>query len=184
VLGQVRASQGGPELVVRVLVEGVQVEPHRAAEQSGVLVCVINSAEKGESQEMSGGVIKEGKWLVTVSTWKQKKCSIISRTCGTMATLLRSVCSEMLSTLVPSMNSSPPLGSTILQRRCTCKKCSASDHSDNIGAARLLLLSSHSNSAYLNSAAMREDLPAPVRPTTPSFVRPGIVNDTSLHANE
>lgn len=32
----------------------------------------------------------------------------------------------------------------------------------------------------LNRAAMREDLPAPVRPTTPNFVRPGTVNDTSL----
>lgn len=38
VLGEVRASQGGPELLLGVLVEGVQVEPHRAAEQSGVLL--------------------------------------------------------------------------------------------------------------------------------------------------
>ena len=43
-----------------------------------------------------------------------------------------------------------------------------------------ILKKEYSFPTYLNRAAMREDLPAPVRPTTPSFVRPGTVKDTSL----
>jgi len=37
VLRQVRAGQSGPQFVVCVLTERIQIEPHRAAEQGGVL---------------------------------------------------------------------------------------------------------------------------------------------------
>lgn len=69
VLGEVRASQGGPELLVGVLVEGIQVEPHRAAEQSRVLL--MKSRDK----------VKCGGYKQTMNTRKRgatdtKKASI------------------------------------------------------------------------------------------------------------
>jgi hypothetical protein len=63
------------------------------------------------------------------------------------------------------------------------------DCATNISALSIGFHNQHKRSddtlcyAHLNSAAMRLLLPAPVRPTTPSLVLPGMVNETSLQSH-
>jgi hypothetical protein len=130
-------------------------------------------------------------------------------TCGTMAMLLRSSCSEMLSTLTPSISNSSLVGSTNLHSAsrkgrhtqfyvqetaqlsrqntalCTWRLCDRDKPRPQTPSDNNVQRHNHKlREPHLNSAAMRLLLPAPVRPTTPSLVLPGMVNDTSLQSHD